>query len=32
VLFEFELSEHPEDVTACGRILDELDAALARRS
>ena len=32
VLFEFELSGTPEDVTACARILDELDAALARRS
>lgn len=32
VLFEFELSGTPEDVTACARILAELDAALARRS
>ncbi|GAA3024563.1 ribonucleotide reductase stimulatory protein [Microbacterium dextranolyticum] len=28
VLFEFELSGTPEDVEACGRILDDLDAAL----
>lgn len=32
VLFEFELSGTPEDVTACARILAELDTALARRS
>ena len=32
VLFEFELSGTPEDVDVCARILDELDAALARRS
>lgn len=31
VLFEFELSGTPEDVDACARILDELDAALATR-
>lgn len=28
ILFEFELSGTPEDVEACARILDELDAAL----
>lgn len=28
VLFEFELSGTPEDVDACARILDEVDAAL----
>lgn len=31
VLFEFELSGTPEDVDACARILDQLDAALAAR-
>lgn len=29
VLFEFELSGTPEDVDACARILDDVDAALS---
>lgn len=32
VLFEFELSGTPEDVTTCARILRELDAALTEHA